>query len=137
MTQQSTLSNDELNSIEELAKVRKAVYLMQSIENPTWFRFGGIGVADGQANTPIKRLSQCTNIDNGEVTYQWRYVAMIKYKNEVSGAFIRSKEKILRDYFFTSPGEYRELRIGRKDGFYGVINKTKLTSIFHKAFENS
>lgn len=109
------LTTDELDSVECLNKIRKAVYLMQSTTIPGSFRFGGIGAIDGQANTPIRRLGQCTKVVNGQVAHTWRYVAIVEFEAEASAEFIRSMEKKVRHHLFYEPGKYREKRFNKKD----------------------
>jgi len=42
---------------------------MRSDSETNRYRFGGIGVGSG--NTPIRRLGQCTNVQDGQVGHTW------------------------------------------------------------------
>lgn len=109
------LSKAELDSVERLSSIRKAVYLMESLTTKGSYRFGGIGIKAGHGNTPIRRLGQCTDVKNGKVTSVWKFVAMVEFPSRTSPRSIREMEKVVRDYFFESPGDYASKQIDKKD----------------------
>jgi len=131
------LSSGELNSVAYLSSVRKAVYMMQCIDDKNLYRFGGIGAIEGNANTPIRRLGQCSESSNGSIDCQWTYIAMALCHVEKSGQDIRNLEKLIRNYLFINPGNLKDDRILRRDLFSTEVQKNKIIEQFKKALINS
>lgn len=124
-------SKQDLDSVSRLSSVRKAVYLMQSEMDPRRFRFGGIGAIDGQANTPIRRLGQCTHVEGGMVENTWRYIALVEFEKTTAALEIRNFEKLLRQYFFKQPGAFKSGRIDEKDAFLSGVALQKIVDGFY------
>lgn len=67
------LTEAELDSVDELSRISKAVYVMQSIQDERLFRFGCLGGRDPNSYiTAIRRLAQCGK-RIGQVEESWRY----------------------------------------------------------------
>lgn len=109
------LSKAELDSVGRLSSIRKAVYLMESLTTKGCYRFGGIGIRAGHGNTPIRRLGQCTDVKNGEVKSVWKFVAMVEFPPRTSPKYIRHMEKVVRDYLFRTPGDYKKKQVPNRD----------------------
>lgn len=115
-TKPRRLSEEQLNSVVHLQKVRKAIYIMRSEFESNRYRFGGIGVSSG--NTPIRRLGQCTDVQDGQVEHTWHYVAMVELAADTPMAEVRDAENTLRRLLIGKmAGRFRESRIHNKDLF--------------------
>ena len=109
---------------------------MESTLEPGHYRFGGIGAMNGQANTPIRRLGQCTTINDGTIRSQWIYVAMIELSSKTSAEHIRKIEKVVRDHLFKHPGSYINERCLKKDALKEIKNSPALIREFKKAVKS-
>ena len=91
------LDSKQLNSVEELVCIRKAVYIMKSKKCYGKYRFGAIGIRPNTVNTAIKRLGQCTHVHNGAIIDAWTYLAMAKWDADTGCDLINEYEQKLKE----------------------------------------
>jgi hypothetical protein len=110
------LTSSQLDSVKELWEVKHGVYVMQSVDDPSLFRFGSLGLKS--ANPAIVRLGQChvpDPEDPAQIKTRWRYV-LIDHMEGPDTPEIRLAEKALKESFkqkLASPVSW----IGQKDRF--------------------
>lgn len=106
------LSEPDLDSVNRLINIERAVYIMKNINNPQYYRFGAIGVknisSEGkirQYNNLVRRLAQNSKLHDGgdqsEHVVSWVYAAVVVIDPEDnphnSIVKVRKYENILRN----------------------------------------
>jgi hypothetical protein len=130
------LNKNQLDSVEYLNGIRKAVYLMKSTVEHGRYRFGGIGAVNGQANTPIRRLGQCTHVREASVLSAWTYVVMLRLDDVTTPKRVRELEKLVRDHLFKNDGLYAVNRISKKDALQNVNDEASLINSFESSLSS-
>ncbi len=124
------LTDDKLDSVEELATVKQAVYVMQSIQHPRVFRFGCLGGRNRTLySTAVRRLGQCGKY-HGETEESWRYVAICELHGRRENT-VGQLEDDLRRALLRPNGPFE--RNGRKDRFSDGDRK-QVVEIFSQLF---
>lgn len=110
------LNATQIDSVECLQEIVKAVYIMRSNMDGSTYRFGGIGLRSG--NTPIRRLGQCTHVKDGKVEHTWHYVAIAEFPPDTPMQEVRDAETALRRILIGKlSGRFFETRDQNKDMF--------------------
>jgi hypothetical protein len=124
------LNKNQLDSVEYLNGIRKAVYLMKSTAENGRYRFGGIGAVNRKANTPIRRLGQCTHVQTASILSAWTYVAMLRLDDMTTPKNVRELEKLVRDHLFKNDGLYAVNRVSKKDALQSCNDEDSLINSF-------
>jgi hypothetical protein len=116
------LSRRELDSVEKLTSITRAIYVMQSLGTPTLYRVGAIGIKG--RNNALRRLAQCAPGDPKGAG--WRYVALKVVAGRNS---CQRWECDLRAAVILGGGAFSRGRVGKSDRFL-CHHKGRLVSLF-------
>lgn len=110
---------------------------MKSTTEHGRYRFGGIGAVTGQANTPIRRLGQCTHVQDASVLSAWSYIAMLRLNDTTTPKRVRELEKLIRDHLFKNDHLYTNRRILKKDALQNIDDEAELIKNFKHSLAKS
>ena len=113
--QPTVLTPRQSDSIGHLKVVRRAIYIMRSDVHPDQYRFGAIGIRNG--NTAVRRLGQCVKVVKGQVVHSWHYFVVAQLPDATPFKEVRRMEKILKRTLIGPGGRFEFCRDSRRDLF--------------------
>ena len=113
------LTNPACNDVPTLYRIAKALYVMESGSDLGLFRVGAVGGrGDGSRNNALRRLGQCSVID--EITNyprQWHYLIIKELDADTATADVTALELELRQATVLENGAFAAQRVRKTDSF--------------------
>ena len=128
----SILDSNQCDSVRTIARITKAIYVMESDVHSALYRVGCIG-ANGN-NNAIRRLAQCAQWNEQRNCHVgWRYM-LLKTLDQRSREACREAEQCLRAGTVLSSGAFATTRVGRSDSFT-CHNRNKVLEVVRALFD--